>query len=59
MKATSTPDGLVKLEIEKCVPNDSGAYKLCISNPHGEKLALCAVAVKRMIFWYLHNNLCA
>ncbi|XP_030557678.1 obscurin isoform X1 [Drosophila novamexicana] len=46
LKLSSTPEGMVKLEIEKCQPNDSGAYKLVISNPHGQKVALCAVAVK-------------
>ncbi|XP_064554448.1 obscurin isoform X2 [Drosophila montana] len=46
IKLSSTPEGMVKLEIEKCQPNDSGAYKLVISNPHGQKVALCAVAVK-------------
>ncbi|XP_023037819.2 obscurin isoform X1 [Drosophila willistoni] len=46
VKTSTTPEGLVKLEINNCQPNDSGAYKLVISNPHGEKVALCAVAVK-------------
>ncbi|XP_034109415.1 obscurin isoform X3 [Drosophila albomicans] len=46
VKLTTSPEGLVKLEISNCQPNDSGAYKLIISNPHGEKVALCAVAVK-------------
>uniref|UniRef100_A0A6P4FNS7 Muscle M-line assembly protein unc-89 isoform X5 n=1 Tax=Drosophila rhopaloa TaxID=1041015 RepID=A0A6P4FNS7_DRORH len=46
VKISTNPDGLVKLEITNCQPNDSGAYKLIISNPHGEKVALCAVAVK-------------
>ncbi|XP_043645488.1 obscurin isoform X5 [Drosophila teissieri] len=46
IKISTNPDGLVKLEINSCQPNDSGAYKLIISNPHGEKVALCAVAVK-------------
>ncbi|XP_017836914.1 obscurin isoform X3 [Drosophila busckii] len=46
VKLSNTPEGLVKLEINNCEPNDSGAYKLIISNPHGEKVALCAVAVK-------------
>nr|XP_016928763.1 obscurin isoform X5 [Drosophila suzukii] len=46
VKISTNPDGLVRLEINHCEPNDSGAYKLIISNPHGEKVALCAVAVK-------------
>ncbi|XP_043948228.1 obscurin isoform X2 [Drosophila biarmipes] len=46
VKISTNPDGLVRLEINHCEPNDSGAYKLVISNPHGEKVALCAVAVK-------------
>ncbi|XP_026836119.1 obscurin isoform X2 [Drosophila erecta] len=46
IKISTNPDGLVRLEINSCQPNDSGAYKLIISNPHGEKVALCAVAVK-------------
>lgn len=43
----TTPDGLVKLEIEHAKPSDCGAYKLVISNPNGDVSALCAVAVKR------------
>lgn len=50
VKMTTTPEGLVKLEINNCEPNDSGAYKLVISNPHGQKVALCAVAVKRKYY---------
>ncbi|XP_011291978.1 obscurin isoform X5 [Musca domestica] len=45
IKITTTPQGLCKLEIEECQPNDSGAYKLAITNEHGKKVALCAVAV--------------
>ncbi|XP_046810938.1 obscurin isoform X2 [Lucilia cuprina] len=45
IKITTTPQGLIKLEIEECVPNDSGAYKLAVTNEHGKKVALCAVAV--------------
>uniref|UniRef100_A0A1A9ZZH6 Obscurin n=1 Tax=Glossina pallidipes TaxID=7398 RepID=A0A1A9ZZH6_GLOPL len=45
VKITSTPEGLIKLEIEQCLPNDSGAYKLAITNEHGKKVALCAVAI--------------
>ncbi|XP_059224505.1 obscurin isoform X5 [Stomoxys calcitrans] len=45
IKITTTPEGLCKLEIEECTPNDSGAYKLAITNEHGKKVALCAVAV--------------
>lgn len=44
---STTPDGLVKLEIEHAKPADCGAYKLVISNPNGDVSALCAVAVKR------------
>lgn len=47
---TKTPDGIVKLEIEHAKPADCGAYKLVISNPNGENVALCAVAVKRKCF---------
>lgn len=48
IKLTNTPDGVVKLEINKAKPSDCGAYKLVISNPNGENAALCAVAVIRM-----------
>lgn len=44
---STTPDGLIKLEIEHAKPADCGAYKLVISNPNGDVSALCAVAVKR------------
>lgn len=44
---TATPDGIVKLEIEHAKPDDCGAYKLVISNPNGDSVALCAVAVRR------------
>lgn len=54
IKLTNTPDGAIKLEIEHAQPGDCGAYKLVISNPNGENVALCAVAVKRMLF-YLVN----
>lgn len=47
IKITTTPEGLIKLEIEECLPNDSGAYKLAVTNEHGKKVALCAVAVNR------------
>lgn len=47
LKITSTPEGLIRLEIDSCAPNDSGAYKLAITNEHGKKVALCAVAVTR------------
>lgn len=47
IKITTTPQGLCKLEIEECAPIDSGAYKLAITNEHGKKVALCAVAVTR------------
>ncbi|CAB3240106.1 unnamed protein product [Arctia plantaginis] len=42
---TALPDGTVKLTIDHVTPADCGAYKLVISNPHGEHSALCAVAV--------------
>lgn len=48
IKLSCTPEGAVKLEIEHAQPADCGAYKLVISNPNGENVALCAVAVKRM-----------
>lgn len=50
IKITTTPQGLIQLEIEECEPNDSGAYKLAITNEHGKKVALCAVAVNRKYF---------
>lgn len=50
LKITSTPEGLIRLEIDSCAPNDSGAYKLAITNEHGKKVALCAVAVTRKYF---------
>lgn len=50
IKLTNTPDGAIKLEIEHAQPADCGAYKLVISNPNGENVALCAVAVKRRLF---------
>ncbi|XP_052748804.1 obscurin isoform X5 [Galleria mellonella] len=45
VKQTALPDGTVRLSIEHVTPADCGAYKLVISNPHGENSALCAVAV--------------
>lgn len=50
---TNAPDGTIKLEIENAQPEDSGAYKLVVSNPSGENAALCAVAVKRNYFIFL------
>lgn len=47
VKQTVLPDGTVKLSIERVTPADCGAYKLVISNPHGDNSALCAVAVNR------------
>lgn len=46
----STNDGKVKLEIKHAQPQDSGAYKLVLSNPNGNNVCLCAVAVKRTYF---------
>lgn len=48
MSITQTPEGAIKLEIQHAKPEDCGAYKLVITNPNGENVALCAVAVKRM-----------
>lgn len=47
VKTQVTPDGLIKLEIEHTQPADGGAYKLVLTNPNGENVAMCAVAVKR------------
>lgn len=49
IKTTLLPDGTVKLNIEKCKPSDSGAYKLVVKNPNGESACLCAVAVTRKL----------
>lgn len=54
IKITSLPDGTVKLEIDHVKPTDSGAYKLVLSNPNGESIAICAVAVKRKLFFFLN-----
>lgn len=53
---TNSPDGVVKLEISQAKPSDCGAYKLVISNPNGENAALCAVAVKRMLWYCIKSN---
>lgn len=45
VKTTVLPDGTVKLNIERCKPSDSGAYKLVVKNLNGETAGLCAVAV--------------
>ncbi|XP_023017381.2 obscurin isoform X4 [Leptinotarsa decemlineata] len=45
IKTTVLPDGTVKLNIDKCKPSDSGAYKLVVMNSNGETAYLCAVAV--------------
>ncbi|XP_018567720.1 obscurin isoform X4 [Anoplophora glabripennis] len=45
IKTSTLPDGTVKLNIERCKPSDSGAYKLVVKNPNGETACLCAVAV--------------
>lgn len=42
-----SPDGTVKLEIEKVIPSDCGAYKLVLHNASGDNASLCAVAIKR------------
>lgn len=47
IKTTHLPDGTIKLEIDKVSPTDSGAYKLVLTNPVGENVDMCAVAVKR------------
>lgn len=57
IKITSLPDGTVKLEIEHVKPTDSGAYKLVLSNPNGESIAICAVAVKRKFFIFILESL--
>ncbi|XP_053962910.1 obscurin isoform X2 [Anastrepha ludens] len=44
-KLSSSPSGIIKLEISNIQPIDSGAYKVVISNPLGEVSSLCAVAV--------------
>lgn len=49
VKVSQTPDGAIKLEIEHAKPEDCGAYKLVLTNPNGENVSLCAVAVKRNI----------
>lgn len=43
----------MKLEIAHAQPSDCGAYKLVVSNPNGESAALCAVAIKRMLLFYI------
>uniref|UniRef100_A0A6P7FRC9 Obscurin isoform X8 n=1 Tax=Diabrotica virgifera virgifera TaxID=50390 RepID=A0A6P7FRC9_DIAVI len=45
IKISILPDGTIKLNIAKCKPSDSGAYKLVVKNPNGESACLCAVAV--------------
>ncbi|XP_054736972.1 obscurin isoform X2 [Anastrepha obliqua] len=45
VKLSSSPSGIIKLEISNIQPIDSGAYKVVISNPLGEVSSLCAVAV--------------
>lgn len=45
IKTTVTPEGNIKLRIEKATPEDSGAYKLVIKNKNGEAVSQCAVAV--------------
>lgn len=45
IKITMSPDGKCKLRIEEATPEDSGAYKLVISNSVGESESQCAVAV--------------
>ncbi|XP_069964240.1 obscurin isoform X3 [Bactrocera oleae] len=45
IRLTSSPSGLLTLEIANIQPSDSGAYKVIISNLLGEISSLCAVAV--------------
>ncbi|CAH0724488.1 unnamed protein product, partial [Brenthis ino] len=45
VKQSALPDGTVRLSIARVTPADCGAYKLVITNPSGEHMALCAVAV--------------
>uniref|UniRef100_A0A0K8U7P3 Muscle M-line assembly protein unc-89 n=2 Tax=Bactrocera latifrons TaxID=174628 RepID=A0A0K8U7P3_BACLA len=45
IRLTSSPSGILTLEIANIQPSDSGAYKVIISNPLGEISSLCAVAV--------------
>uniref|UniRef100_A0A2A4JMB9 Hemolin n=1 Tax=Heliothis virescens TaxID=7102 RepID=A0A2A4JMB9_HELVI len=45
VQQSALPDGTVRLSIARVTPADCGAYKLVISNPHGDSSALCAVAV--------------
>ena len=47
IKIETLPDGTMKLSIDNIVPTDCGAYKVVASNSGGEKVSLCAVAVKR------------
>lgn len=47
IRLINNPDGTIKLEIDSAEPADSGAYKLVLSNPSGENVCLCAVAIKR------------
>lgn len=54
VQQTALPDGTVKLSIDHVTPADCGAYKLVISNPHGDSSALCAVAVNRESIVYLY-----
>lgn len=47
---SATADGLLKLRIEDVTADDSGAYRLVISNAVGETLSQCALAVDRRPF---------
>ncbi|XP_033229348.1 obscurin isoform X3 [Belonocnema kinseyi] len=46
IKIETLPDGTMRLSIDNVVPTDCGAYKVVGSNSGGEKVSLCAVAVK-------------
>lgn len=50
---TMTPDGNIKLRIEKATPGDSGAYKLVITNKNGDNSSQSAVHVESKYFFNL------
>lgn len=47
IKTEVLPDGTLKLSVEKATPNDSGAYKVVVTNPNGQVASMCAVVVNR------------